>query len=164
MGTDQLFQQGGYRTFSRRNDHGRSTLSPLICARPVFCSLDSKHDQFFAFLLEFGRQSFALVLSVYEVRTFILHSTLANATHVSVFHFRALVNESLVTVFHAHLRHIDQAVSNGSQKEFESHLPYFPHFVFLQLRSERLKQVDPKFVQRNAAFLLDTLLSLVSDS
>merc|ERR1712018_196553 len=51
---------------------------------------------------------------------------------------RALVNESLVTVFHAHLRHMDQA-----------------------LRSERLKKVDPKFIQRNAAFLLDTLLSLV---
>jgi len=51
---------------------------------------------------------------------------------------RALVNESLVTVFHAHLRHIDQG-----------------------LRSERLKAVDAKFVQRNAAFLLDTLLSLV---
>lgn len=51
---------------------------------------------------------------------------------------RALVNESLVTVFHAHLRHIEQA-----------------------LRSDRLKKVDPKFIQRNAAFLLDTLLSLV---
>ena len=33
----------------------------------------------------------------------------------------------------------------------------------LQLRSDRLKKVDPKFVQRNAAFLLDTLLSLVSE-
>merc|ERR1712223_1051938 len=51
---------------------------------------------------------------------------------------RALVNESLVTVFHSHLRHIEQAV-----------------------RSERLKKVDPKFVQGNSAFLLDTLLSLV---
>ena len=28
-----------------------------------------------------------------------------------IFSFSALVNESLVTVFHAHLRHIDQAVS-----------------------------------------------------
>ena len=43
-----------------------------------------------------------------------------------------------MTVFHSHLRHIEQAV-----------------------RSERLKKTDPKFVQRNAAFLLDTLLSLV---
>lgn len=51
---------------------------------------------------------------------------------------RALINESLVTVFHSHLRHIEQAV-----------------------RSERLKKVDPKFIQGNAAFLLDTLLSLV---
>ena len=51
---------------------------------------------------------------------------------------RALVNESLVTVFHSHLRHIEQAV-----------------------RSERLKKVDPKFVQGNSAFLLDTLLSLI---
>ena len=50
----------------------------------------------------------------------------------------SLINESLVTVFHSHLRHIEQAV-----------------------RSERLKKTDPKFVQRNAAFLLDTLLSLV---
>jgi hypothetical protein len=31
-----------------------------------------------------------------------------------------------------------------------------------QVRSDRLKKVDPKFVQRNAAFLLDNLLSLVS--
>ncbi len=34
--------------------------------------------------------------------------------------------------------------------------------LLLQVRSDRLKKVDPKFVQRNAAFLLDTLLSLVS--
>ncbi len=33
---------------------------------------------------------------------------------------------------------------------------------FFQVRSDRLKKTDPKFVQRNAAFLLDTLLSLVS--
>ena len=52
---------------------------------------------------------------------------------------RALVNESLVTVFHSHLRHIEQAV----------------------VRSEKLKKVDPKFVQRNSGFLLDTLLSLI---
>lgn len=52
---------------------------------------------------------------------------------------RALVNDSLVTVFHSHLRHIEQAV----------------------VRSERLKKVDPKFVQRNSGFLLDTLLSLI---
>ena len=51
---------------------------------------------------------------------------------------RALVNESLVTVFHSHLRHIEQAV-----------------------RSDRLKKVDSKFVQRNSGFLLDTLLSLI---
>ena len=51
---------------------------------------------------------------------------------------RALVNETLVTVFHSHLRHIEQAV-----------------------RSERLKDVDPTFVQKNACFLLDTLLSLI---
>jgi len=51
---------------------------------------------------------------------------------------RALVNESLVTVFHSHLRHIEQAV-----------------------RSERLKDVNPTFVQKNASFLLDTLLSLI---
>ncbi len=31
-----------------------------------------------------------------------------------------------------------------------------------QVRSERLRKVDPEFVQANAAFLLDTLLSLVS--
>ena len=53
---------------------------------------------------------------------------------------RSLINESLVTVFHSHLRHIEQAV-----------------------RSDRLKKTDPKFVQRNAAFLLDTLLSLVRE-
>ena len=51
---------------------------------------------------------------------------------------RSLINESLVTVFHSHLRHIEQAV-----------------------RSDRLRKTDPKFVQRNSAFLLDTLLSLV---
>lgn len=51
---------------------------------------------------------------------------------------RALANESLVTVFHSHLRHIEQAV-----------------------RSDRLKKVEPKFVQRNSGFLLDTLLSLI---
>ena len=49
------------------------------------------------------------------------------------------MNESLVTVFHSHLRHIEQAV-----------------------RAEKLKNTDPKFVQKNAAFLLDTLLSLVN--
>ena len=57
---------------------------------------------------------------------------------LTMFFSRSLINESLVTVFHSHLRHIEQAV-----------------------RSERLKKTDPKFVQRNAAFLLDTLLSLV---
>ncbi len=36
------------------------------------------------------------------------------------------------------------------------------HIILDQVRSERLKKTDPKFVQKNAAFLLDTLLSLVS--
>ncbi|XP_059093169.1 exocyst complex component 8-like [Tigriopus californicus] len=51
---------------------------------------------------------------------------------------RSLINESLVSVFHSHLRHIEQAI-----------------------RSDRLRDTSPKFIQRNAAFLLDTLLSLV---
>ncbi|XP_040577089.1 exocyst complex component 8 isoform X2 [Lepeophtheirus salmonis] len=51
---------------------------------------------------------------------------------------RSLINESLVNVFHSHLRHIEQAI-----------------------RSDRLKKTDPKFIQRNAAFLLDTLLTMV---
>ncbi len=33
--------------------------------------------------------------------------------------------------------------------------------LFEQVRSDKLKKTDPTFVQRNAAFLLDTLLSLV---
>eukprot|EP00096_Caligus_rogercresseyi_P015340 TRINITY_DN7788_c0_g1_i1.p1 TRINITY_DN7788_c0_g1~~TRINITY_DN7788_c0_g1_i1.p1 ORF type:complete len:751 (-),score=187.76 TRINITY_DN7788_c0_g1_i1:627-2591(-) len=57
---------------------------------------------------------------------------LYNASH------RSLINESLVNVFHSHLRHIEQAI-----------------------RSDRLKKTDPQFVQRNAAFLLDTLLTMV---
>lgn len=51
---------------------------------------------------------------------------------------RHLVNESLVNVLHAHLRHLDQAV-----------------------RSDKVANVQPSFLVRNAAFLLDTVLTLV---
>lgn len=51
---------------------------------------------------------------------------------------RHLVNESLVNVLHAHLRHLEQAV-----------------------RSEKVSDIQPNFLVRNAAFLLDTVLTLV---
>jgi len=50
---------------------------------------------------------------------------------------RHLVNESLVSVLHAHLRHMEQAVRNDEQG-----------------------QHDSQFVVKNAAFLLDTILTL----
>ena len=70
----------------------------------------------------------------------IAYSTKCASARTCALFCSSLINESLVTVFHSHLRHIEQAV-----------------------RSERLKKTDPKFVQRNAAFLLDTLLSLVRE-
>jgi len=51
---------------------------------------------------------------------------------------RHIINESLVNVLHAHLRHIEQAV-----------------------RSDRVAEVPPIFLVKNAAFLLDTVLTLV---
>ena len=50
---------------------------------------------------------------------------------------RHLVNESIVSVLHAHLRHMDTSVK------------------------EKEKEVDAAMVARNAAFLLDTVLTLV---
>ena len=48
---------------------------------------------------------------------------------------RHLVNESLVSVLHAHLRHLEQAVRGEAEQ-------------------------DSQFVVKNAAFLLDTVLTL----
>jgi len=51
---------------------------------------------------------------------------------------RHIVNESLVSVLHAQLRHLDQAV-----------------------RSEKAEGVSKTFIMKNASFLLDTVLTLV---
>jgi len=53
---------------------------------------------------------------------------------------RHLVNESLVSVLHAHLRHMEQAVRGETEQGGH--------------------QKDPQFVVKNAAFLLDTVLTL----
>jgi len=51
---------------------------------------------------------------------------------------RHLVNESLVSVLHAQLRHLDQAV-----------------------RSDKMEEVSTNFIIKNSVFLLDTVLTLV---
>jgi len=51
---------------------------------------------------------------------------------------RHLINESLVSVLHAQLRHLDQAV-----------------------RSEKVEGASKSFIMKNSAFLLDTVLTLV---
>ena len=52
---------------------------------------------------------------------------------------RHLVNESLVSVLHAHLRHMEQSVKTDKAD----------------------RQLDNQFVAKNAAFILDTVITLV---
>ena len=125
------------------------SFSGFLSANPVTADLPGRSDDEVG---NFSASSLSLISQCSE-RSFDcdrdrLHSTNSASARtirsafsfvLAIIFFSSLINESLVTVFHSHLRHIEQAV-----------------------RSERLKKTDPKFVQRNAAFLLDTLLSLVS--
>jgi len=52
---------------------------------------------------------------------------------------RHLVNESLVSILHAHLRHMEQGVRSATGEQ---------------------DGIDPRLVARNAAFILDTVLTL----
>ena len=59
------------------------------------------------FLMGFTSRATFVLRQFYECFT----SFLVSRYHLAIFIFRALINESLVTVFHSHLRHIEQAVS-----------------------------------------------------
>ena len=123
MGSHQLFQQGGHRTVSGRNGLGRPSQCSVVRPRSMLYSPDAQHGQLLPVVFAFGRQPLTTVLSFYEVKTcpqrlfkecaqawlFTFVHPIHNVVDLAL--FRALVNESLVTVFHAHLRHIDQGVS-----------------------------------------------------
>jgi hypothetical protein len=115
--------------------------------KPYNCATRSGMDKFVSDMVEAG----VATIHSYVADQFMVNLT-SNTINFSLAYFsladhllqlytpgvRHLVNESLVNVLHAHLRHMEQAV-----------------------RSDKVNDVPPMFIVKNAAFLLDTVLTLV---